>query len=194
MPGELAEDAVLTSEEAVRRTMYSALDQLHSEIATRSNRLSSLSKKFHFLLNFDSYADLTQAANVFVEYYPDFISSDLPQEIVDFKVLVNPEKSSCVNADFLMEQVLSFGPNAFPNLFKAIKILLTTGVSVASCERSFSKLKILANDHRCSMNQDRLSALAILSIESELANALSEEDILNEFLSKKRGRGGFNSK
>lgn len=34
MPGELAEDAVLTSEEAVRRTMYSALDQLHSEIAT----------------------------------------------------------------------------------------------------------------------------------------------------------------
>lgn len=46
----------------------------------------------------------------------------------------------------------------------------------------------------CRMNQDRLSALAILSIESELANALSEEDILNEFLSKKRGRGGFSSK
>ena len=53
-------------------------------------------------MNFDSYADLTQATNVFVEDYPDFISSDLPQEIVDFKVLVNPEKSSCVNADFLI--------------------------------------------------------------------------------------------
>lgn len=194
MPGELADDTVLTLEETVRRTMYSALDHLHREIAIRSNRLMTVSKKFHFLLNFDSETDLTQSANAFVADYPDFLNSDLLQEITDFRVLVKPEAITSMNADFLMEQLLTFGPNAFPNLLKAVRILLTAGVSVASCERSFSKLKILANDHRTSMIQDRLSALAILSIEKEATNALAEEDVLREFFSKKRGRGGLNYK
>ena len=190
MPGELAEDTVLTSDQMVRHTMYSALDHLHNEIASRSNRLTSVSKKFNFLLNFDSDVHLAEAMSLW-QTIPIFFLQSCQKKLTDLKVLVKLETNASVNADFLMEQVLAFGPNAFPNMLKAIKILLTTAVSVASCERS---LKILAKDHRSSMKQDQLSALAILSIESELTTALSEQDVLNEFFSKKRGRGGLNSK
>nr|CAI5858452.1 unnamed protein product [Callosobruchus analis] len=50
----------------------------------------------------------------------------------------------------------------FPNVVVAIKIFLTMPVSVASCERSFSKLKLIKTYLRSTMGQERLSGLAIL--------------------------------
>ena len=45
--------------------------------------------------------------------------------------------------------------------------LLTIPVTVASAERSFSKLKLIKSYLRSTMSQDRLSGLAILPIEKE---------------------------
>ena len=53
----------------------------------------------------------------------------------------------------------------FSNLTVALRILLTLLVTVASGERSFSKLKLIENYLRTSMTQNRLVNLAILSIE-----------------------------
>jgi 20S proteasome alpha/beta subunit len=47
-------------------------------------------------------------------------------------------------------------------------ILLTIPDTVASAERSFSKLKLVKNYLRSTMSQDRLVDLARLSIESEI--------------------------
>ena len=41
---------------------------------------------------------------------------------------------------------------------------LTTGISVASCDRSFSKIKLIKNYLRSTMSDTRLTNLAILSI------------------------------
>ena len=52
-------------------------------------------------------------------------------------------------------------------------LLLTMKVTVASCERSFSKLKLLKNFLGSTLSLRRLSDLAILSIEaSVLSTAL----------------------
>ncbi|PWA49684.1 hypothetical protein CTI12_AA479530 [Artemisia annua] len=55
----------------------------------------------------------------------------------------------------------------FPNVLLAYKILLTIPVTVASAERSFSKLKILKSYQRSTMSQERLNGLAIVSIGSK---------------------------
>lgn len=71
--------------------------------------------------------------------------------------------------------------NSLPNAVIAYRILLTLPVSVASGERTFSKLKIIKNYLRNRMFQDRLSNLAIISIEQELARTLDYTEIIDEF-------------
>ena len=49
--------------------------------------------------------------------------------------------------------------DSLPNVVILLRILLTTAVSVASCERSFSKLKLIKSYLRSSMGQFRLTGL-----------------------------------
>lgn len=81
--------------------------------------------------------------------------------------------------------------NLLPNTVVAYRIMLTLPVSVASGERSFSKLKLIKNHLRSTMKQDRLNGLSIISIEYELAETISYDDIIDDFASKKARRGVF---
>ena len=71
----------------------------------------------------------------------------------------------------------------FPNTAIAIRILLTIPVSVATGERSFSKLKLIKTYLRASMTQERLSALAMLSIEKDVAQTVDYGEIIRDFAS-----------
>ena len=51
-----------------------------------------------------------------------------------------------------------------PNIALSLRLFLTICVSVASCERSFSKLKLIKTYLRSTMSESRLTNLAILSI------------------------------
>ena len=70
---------------------------------------------------------------------------------------------------------------AFPNLVRLIKIAMTIAVSTAQCEHSFSTLKLIKNHLRSTMGDERLSNLAILSIERELSDAINLEEVVTEF-------------
>ncbi|XP_065642806.1 52 kDa repressor of the inhibitor of the protein kinase-like [Hydra vulgaris] len=74
---------------------------------------------------------------------------------------------------------------AFPNLFIALKVLMTIPVTVASVERSFSKLKLIKTYLRSVINQERLNNLALISIESPISREINYEKILKDFASKK---------
>ncbi|KAM5550441.1 zinc finger MYM-type protein 1, partial [Rosa sericea] len=63
----------------------------------------------------------------------------------------------------------------FPNILVAYRILFTVPVTVASAERSFSKLKLLKSYLRTTMTQDRLNGLAILSIEKNMLKNVEVE-------------------
>ena len=73
----------------------------------------------------------------------------------------------------------------FLNVFIALRIYLTMPITVASGERSFSKLKLIKTYLRSTVAQERLSSLSMLSIESEIAKAIDFENILNDFANKK---------
>jgi hypothetical protein len=64
------------------------------------------------------------------------------------------------------------------------RILFTLPVTVASAERSFSKLKLLKNYLRSTMSQERLNDLATLCIEKKLLDEINVNKIIDEFASK----------
>jgi hypothetical protein len=62
--------------------------------------------------------------------------------------------------------------------------LFTIPVTVASDERSFSKLKLLKNYLRSSMSQERLNGLATLCIEKDKLDEINTDDIIDDFASR----------
>ncbi|CAH9092340.1 unnamed protein product [Cuscuta europaea] len=74
--------------------------------------------------------------------------------------------------------------SCFPNSFIAYRILLTFPITVASAERSFSKLKLLKSYLRSTMSQEGLNGLTLISIESETLEEIDIESLVDDFASK----------
>ena len=66
-----------------------------------------------------------------------------------------------------------------------LRIFITIAVSVATCERNFSKLKLIKNYLRSSMSTLRMRNLAILSIEQQLTDEINFDIAVEEFANKK---------
>jgi hypothetical protein len=81
----------------------------------------------------------------------------------------------------------------YPNIWVSLRILLTMPVSVASGERSFSKLKLIKTYLRSSMSQERLSSLATLSNENSITQNLDFFELVKTFADKKARKIKFNS-
>ncbi|KAG2579201.1 hypothetical protein PVAP13_6NG248203 [Panicum virgatum] len=71
--------------------------------------------------------------------------------------------------------------DCYPNVSIAYRILLTVLVTVASAERSFSKLKLLRNCLRTTMLQGRLNGLSLCSIEKDILDNIDLDTIFNDF-------------
>jgi hypothetical protein len=81
--------------------------------------------------------------------------------------------------------------SSFPNLFIALGIFLPLSVSVASGERSFSKLNLIKTYLRTSMTQERFNDVGLLAIEKELCESLELSDVIDELANKKARRVQF---
>lgn len=71
-------------------------------------------------------------------------------------------------------------PNPCPTCL-ILQNFLTISISVASCERNFSKLKLIKSYLRSVMSEERLASLSILSIERKTASFLYFDDVINKF-------------
>jgi hypothetical protein len=70
----------------------------------------------------------------------------------------------------------------------AYRILLTVPVTVASAERSFSKLKLLKSYMRSTMTQERLSSLATIALESDILEKINHKKMIEDFISRNTRR------
>ena len=97
--------------------------------------------------------------------------------IFDF-VMILRDRGNAVpsNPNHVLECLLQFGRDVFPTLSIACRLLLTIGFSIASCERSFSKLKLIKTCIRSSMLQERPTSLALIGMKKKLLSA----DVKNE--------------
>ena len=73
----------------------------------------------------------------------------------------------------------------YKQIFKLTAIYLTIPATSVSAERAFSCLKRLKTWLRSSMNQERLSSLAIINIEQELSKDVNKDSIIDNFASFK---------
>ncbi|CAM5171062.1 unnamed protein product [Natator depressus] len=96
----------------------------------------------------------------------DIDATDLCSELQAFSRQLKKHSTPEEVLKFVCENKLT---DSFPNIFIALHILLTLPVSVASGERSFSKLKLIKTYLRSTMVQERLVGLATMSIEHEIA-------------------------
>lgn len=91
------------------------------------------------------------------------------------------KKTSVTPKDLLCKIKTTNSRDLFPHLWVALRVLLTIPVTIASAERSFSKLKLIKTYLRSTMAQERLNSLAILSIENDIAKNLDFKEILRTF-------------
>ena len=86
----------------------------------------------------------------------------LYEDIPDCKMLLKSRESVQISKpEELLKFIVQYGDqNVFPNLRDAVQVMLTIAILFSSCERSFSKLKLILSYLRVSMGQERLSALA----------------------------------
>lgn len=80
---------------------------------------------------------------------------------------------------------------SFPKTCIALGIMLTIPVTSATAERSFSKLKIIKNYLRNTISQDKISKLALISIENKISESLNYNDIIEIFASQRSRKKTF---
>ena len=72
----------------------------------------------------------------------------------------------------------------YPYTDIALRMILCTPATNCSAEWSFSTLKRVKSYLRSTMKEERLNALAVLNIESELTRELDYKDIIEDFANK----------
>ena len=181
MPGEHLEDVGLSAVEKIRRCMPEAEDQFRSEAEKRFSEICVLNE-----------VDMNKFKNIHAD---DVNISKLTLEIARFIRLVQSSgtafRSDATALDVLQWLTKYRLCESTPYLFLCLKLYLTVAVSIASCERSFSKLKLIKSYLRSTIGESRLSALAILSNKSDFVEMLSFEDMISEFASVKAPRIQF---
>ncbi|XP_013789878.1 uncharacterized protein LOC106473743 [Limulus polyphemus] len=169
MANENSRNAGLTAKEKMERVMKGTFDHLHREMDERFARLHDTDAKLGFLLNADSNDLKKKCENLGDFYSSDVEGQQLYEEILDCRMLLSSRANMKISRlEELLEFIVQNGDESvFPNLHIAIQIMLTIAVSIASYERSFSKLKLILSYLRASMGQGRLCDLALLSAERE---------------------------
>ena len=113
----------------------------------------------------------------------DLYSSELPSEDSLKLELVHAAKVVKPNAKTNVDTISVLTPlkPAFPALLQLLNIVQTIAVTASSCERTFSSLKRIKTYLRSTMGDERLSNLAVLSIERDLFSEIQMSDVLDNF-------------
>lgn len=84
--------------------------------------------------------------------------------------------------------------NVLPQAYQIIGLILTSPVSSASSERSFSKLNLIMNALRTTMTDDRLNSLLTLFSARDLLDNINISEVVKEWslLKKRRVSVGSN--
>ena len=90
---------------------------------------------------------------------------------------------NCAACCYMFLKRYNMYSSAYSSLFACYKYLLTLPISQVACERCFSKLRFIKSRLRSSMCQDRLEAFMLMSMESDILDAIPS-DVIIDRLSK----------
>jgi hypothetical protein len=190
------EELQLSAAESFRVNYFLVVvDAAIASLDSRFEQLKEFEKMFGFLYNSKNRmsmdeSNLRKKCTTFAETFAHKKSDvDLDDFVSELKVMQVTLPDDLMSAIEILQFVNDVG--CYPNVSVAYRILLTIPVTVASAERSFSKLKLLKNCLRSTMLQDRLNGLATCCIEKEILDKVDLDIVLNDFASRNARRSFF---
>ncbi|XP_042386692.1 zinc finger MYM-type protein 1-like [Zingiber officinale] len=173
------------------------IDQALSSLQTRFEQFQKYEETFGFLFSLErlKYIDDDSLLHSCVNLqeslthdgHSDVDGSDLYLELKLLRHSLPRESKRAIDVLNYLKKMDS----CYPNAYIAYQILLTIPVTVASAERSFSKLKLIKTYLRSTMSQERLNGLAMLSIEKKVVEKVDYANLINTFASKTTRRAIF---
>lgn len=201
MAGEQLRDTGLTLQEENNRAMLECIDRFHSELQTRSTAIKEVADMFEAVqaksLLSATEEELLVSVTKLTTFYDELSKDELLKEIPRLRRHMKAADIDLQKAkDWAIFDVLKFIAEwdfleSLPILSLSLQLFLTICVSVASCERSFSKMKLIKNYLRSTMGHSRLSNLALLSIESDLMKDIDFDGVIDRFAALKIRKGNF---
>jgi len=194
---ETPEDESIASqstEESIRINYFlSIVDQAIASLTKRFEQYQGYEKTFGFLFtskklcSLDDKSLLSSCARLEAALksgdHSDIDGKELHVELKFLQDFIPKEDMGPLD---ILKFVKRMG--CFPNVLVAYRILLTIPVTVASAERSFSKLKLVKTYMHSTMKQERLNGLATIALENDVLEKIKYEDIIEDFISKNTRR------
>ena len=151
---------------------FFVLDKIYAQIIQRFTGFRNVTNFFGVLEPKNivklSEADILKLSTKFEKQYPEVISSAFYMQLMHAISIVKNDLKENMSIKTFAELLLtkySCLESDFSEIFTAFMLFFTLPVTVASVERTFSKLKMIKDYKRNSIGQTRLRDLAILSIE-----------------------------
>ena len=201
MPGEsAADDPIVDAKDNFKvNVFFIVLDTLRTQLTERFSSFHDTVVNFSCLLPsyYESDNAIMQLQRLCETYKDDICNQEsCVQEYKTMRTLYTNWSKELTDKEtpktvhellrFLYERRLL---HAFPSVVILMRIFLTIPASSAGAERSFSRMKLIKSYLRSSMSEERLSNLAILSIEREYAqNFLNYDKVIDTFAKMKQRR------
>lgn len=117
-------------------------------------------------------------------YSEDLESTVFPDDMIQFSAFARSR--GCTSPSEVTRLIVKEElDETFPNVSIAFSMFMCLMVSNCSGERSFSRMALLENKLRSTMTDDRLSALELLSVECDILDNISFDDIVDKFSAAK---------
>lgn len=162
---------------------YPVLDSMIGEMGRRFSNTNCNIMQGVQALNPSSPSFLREEAVLLLANAYDSNIEDLKHELHQTKRVLDQKKGGEDSPTTLMAftQFLDPYQDVFYELFRLCKIAVVLPVTSASCERSFSSLRLIKTYLWSTMTERRLSSLAVLSIESKRTKALDLDKFIKRF-------------
>jgi len=137
-----------------------------------------------------SIDDINKHAQNLVQMYPTDLEECLGSELIQFRTFVelfmDEKENDCSLERFMYKIVVNKNVAAtFPNVEIMLRMYLCHMISNCSGERLFSKLKLIKNNLRTTMGQERLVWLSLMSIESDVLRDINFPNVIKTFAARK---------
>lgn len=189
-----SEEVTLSHSEKFRVDNFlPVIDQFLSSLNQRLKAYENTCSLFGFLSGLESLSctEIEAAAVKLVCEYKDDLDQSLGVELVQFAAFFTQFLDDYVKTDsfgkarkehFLYKLLLDKKvADTFPNVEIMLRMYLVLMVTNCSGERSFSKMKYIKNRLRTTMHHDRLSHLALMSIEYDILRDIDFDILITKF-------------
>ena len=163
-----------------------------NQITQRFAAMLTVTEKFSVLNSvnlsrLDEHETLEAATRLKQEYSND-LSEAFPMQLVSYKASLKADINKASSIKQLAQMlIVEYGAvlSVFAVVLTALLLFLTLPVTVASAERSFSRLNIIKSYLRNTMGYNRLSGLSILAIEAKRAKSMDTRVLTSQFAEMK---------